>query len=304
MITYLFPRYSCWLALLLSLISSDLRAENRFCQYGLICLSTIQRDIAPGQYQLDLWLETYQSMPLWVRIGPPQSGSGRREYYERGQKTPPSQIIWKRITAPGRRKMVSLTLANQPRQDWRFSFHPYIARSRHNPKTLYRLPYRSGESYPISQGYHGDFSHQAPSQFSLDFAMPSGTAIVAARDGVILGFREKWYPANSVNAGKGKGNFIWIQHADGSMATYAHLKQNWRQSPLLTQPIQKGKRVKAGDVIAVSGNTGYSTGPHLHFQVSTMERQGNYALRTHKTYFDLGRRQPVLLKQGFAYQAP
>ncbi len=282
----------------------SVKAESRFCQYGMICLSTIERQLSSQKFQIDLWVETYQSLPLWVRLGPPTSQGKQRDYYDRHQKRAPSQIIWKRISDPGRRRLTTITLSEIPQANWQFSFHPYIPRSHHRPQKPYRLPYPSGQAYKVTQGYHGSFSHDKPTEYALDFALPTGTPILAARDGIVLFYKEKWYPATSLEAGKGKGNFIWIQHADGSVATYAHLQQNWQQSRLLTKILRRGSHVTAGDIIGVSGNTGYSTGAHLHFHVSTSQSRGNYALRTHKTLFDIGQKQPSYLKQGFAYRAP
>ena len=83
----------------------------------------------------------------------------------------------------------------------------------------------------------------------VDIAGPVGTPIVAAASGVIE--RSGW------NSG-GYGNLVDIRHADGSMTRYAH------NSRLLVRP---GQQVAQGQQIAEMGSTGYSTGPHLHFEV-------------------------------------
>lgn len=83
----------------------------------------------------------------------------------------------------------------------------------------------------------------------VDIAGPVGTPIVAAASGVIE--RAGW------NSG-GYGNLIDIRHADGSMTRYAH------NSRLL---VSSGQQVAQGQQIAEMGSTGYSTGPHLHFEV-------------------------------------
>lgn len=83
----------------------------------------------------------------------------------------------------------------------------------------------------------------------VDIAGPVGTPVVAAAPGVVA--RSGW------NSG-GYGNLVDIRHADGSMTRYAH------NSRLL---VREGEQVRQGQQIAEMGSTGYSTGPHLHFEV-------------------------------------
>ncbi len=83
----------------------------------------------------------------------------------------------------------------------------------------------------------------------IDIAGPVGTPIIAAAPGVVV--RSGW------NSG-GYGNLVDIRHADGSMTRYAH------NSRLL---VREGQQVSQGQQIAEMGSTGYSTGPHLHFEV-------------------------------------
>jgi murein DD-endopeptidase MepM/ murein hydrolase activator NlpD len=84
----------------------------------------------------------------------------------------------------------------------------------------------------------------------LDFAAPTGTPIYAAGDGVV----ER---ANRFGA---YGNYIRIRHNDTFKTAYAHLNG-------FAKGIRKGTRVKQGQVIGYVGNTGRSTGPHLHYEV-------------------------------------
>jgi murein DD-endopeptidase MepM/ murein hydrolase activator NlpD len=83
----------------------------------------------------------------------------------------------------------------------------------------------------------------------IDIAGPVGTPIVAAASGVVV--RSGW------NSG-GYGNVVDIRHPDGSMTRYAH------NSRLL---VREGQQVRQGQSIAHMGSTGYSTGPHLHFEI-------------------------------------
>lgn len=83
----------------------------------------------------------------------------------------------------------------------------------------------------------------------IDLAGPIGTPVYAASDGVVVDAG----PTNS-----GYGAWVKLRHADGTVTLYGHIN---------TWEVQTGQRVFAGDQIATIGNRGYSTGPHLHFEV-------------------------------------
>lgn len=100
---------------------------------------------------------------------------------------------------------------------------------------------------PISgrrtQGIHG--------RNAIDFGAPTGTAVVAAASGtVIISKHGGW--------NGGYGTYIVIKHPNGTQTLYAHNSSN---------TVSVGERVTQGDLIGYSGNTGKSTGPHLHFEV-------------------------------------
>ena len=99
------------------------------------------------------------------------------------------------------------------------------------------------------------------SQYAVDIAMPVGTTILAAMDGVVMDIEED-FNEGGVDKEKyvEKANHVRILHQDGTMAVYAHLD-------LASVVVRAGARVKAGQRIARSGNTGFSSGPHLHFVV-------------------------------------
>jgi hypothetical protein len=123
-------------------------------------------------------------------------------------------------------------------------------------------PFDSDAAFPISQGFQGDRTHTTPdSEFAVDIVMPVGTTIVAARDGTVMDVEEDF---NRGGADRDKfvdkANQVRILHDDGTMAVYAHLD-------LASVSVRPGARVRAGQPIARSGNTGFSTGPHLHFAV-------------------------------------
>jgi murein DD-endopeptidase MepM/ murein hydrolase activator NlpD len=93
----------------------------------------------------------------------------------------------------------------------------------------------------------------------IDIPAPSGSSIVAADSGVVI------YSDDGI---RGYGNMIVIAHGDDLFTVYAHNKKN---------VVDKGDRVDRGDKIAEVGNTGRSTGPHLHFEIRVKNRVRNPA---------------------------
>jgi murein DD-endopeptidase MepM/ murein hydrolase activator NlpD len=123
---------------------------------------------------------------------------------------------------------------------------------------VYSLPYAEGTSHRLMQGYFGKFSHK--DRVALDFNMKRGTKIYAARDGVVVRVKE-----DGDRGGWGKkyrpyGNNIVIQHPDGSRAGYWHLQKDGAL-------VNVGDTVHNGQLIGLSGKTGYAFQPHLHFIV-------------------------------------
>ncbi|GGD35971.1 peptidoglycan DD-metalloendopeptidase family protein [Pseudoxanthomonas indica] len=125
----------------------------------------------------------------------------------------------------------------------------------------YRLPFDYGR-VRVDQGPGGSFSHNdAQNRYAVDFAVPVGTPILAAREGMVMQVESDFDKAG-LNKEKygGRANFIRILHGDGTMALYAHLKPEGVQ-------VREGQYVRKGQRIGLSGNTGLSTAPHLHFVV-------------------------------------
>lgn len=127
----------------------------------------------------------------------------------------------------------------------------------YNTNRPYRLPYPAGFSRDLYQGYFGTVSHAG--EYSLDFLMPVGSDVLAARSGVV----ETVVDHHSVACPVSKNcsnNVIYIRHADGTQGRYLHLQTDGAC-------VSVGDTVEQGDVIALSGNVGISAAPHLHFQV-------------------------------------
>ena len=127
----------------------------------------------------------------------------------------------------------------------------------------YPLPWRGGP-FRLSQGANGQYSHYGPkNRYAMDIAMPVGTPIIAARAGVVV----KTENSQSGRGNDASGNFVRVLHDDGTMGVYLHLKQG-------SVSVREGQRVTVGSPLALSGNTGNSSGPHLHFVVQRNTGQG------------------------------
>ncbi|ART81142.1 hypothetical protein CBP12_07590 [Oceanisphaera avium] len=113
-------------------------------------------------------------------------------------------------------------------------------------------------SYLIAQGFNGDFSHNKPAtRYALDLALPVGTPLYASRAGVVVAAVDHHQGGGLDEKFRGKANHLRIRHSDGTVALYAHLKTG-------SIRVAKGEQVRLGQAIAASGNTGYTSGAHLH----------------------------------------
>jgi murein DD-endopeptidase MepM/ murein hydrolase activator NlpD len=126
----------------------------------------------------------------------------------------------------------------------------------------YRLPWTCGKAFKCSSGNHTS-NHSGMDAYAYDFAMPSGTTLRAMRSGTVLRVRKVSSPGSACYHGGGsscanKANTVEIKHSDGTVALYMHLS---------TIAVSTGQHVSRGAVIGTSGNSGWSTGPHLHVQV-------------------------------------
>ncbi|MDD9878447.1 MAG: M23 family metallopeptidase [Magnetovibrio sp.] len=136
-----------------------------------------------------------------------------------------------------------------------------------DPDAVYELPFAPGARFGVTQGFNSTYTHKKMESHAVDWGLPVGTPVHAARRGVVVGA-----DGSSNSRKRGRGNFIWIRHADGTHGWYLHL----RQGGVL---VNYGDEVETGQLIGYSGNTGKSSGPHLHFQVS-VATSGRYAFRT------------------------
>ena len=143
------------------------------------------------------------------------------------------------------------------KQEWRAG-HRLAAKPQ---PFLYHLPYH-GDRYRVIQGPYGHFSHYlgSESEESIDFAMPVGTTICAARGGAVVGIRTDCTRGGVAPRYIPDCNYIIIRHSDGTYARYLHLEQDGSF-------VHMGEKVQTGEPIGRSGQTGYTSAPHLHFEV-------------------------------------
>jgi murein DD-endopeptidase MepM/ murein hydrolase activator NlpD len=163
------------------------------------------------------------------------------------------------------RRQVALVFPQDRRQSARFNVAyraiPGDPNTRHDAGFRYGLPLPSGK-FRLAQGPGGKFSHtDMQSLYAYDLAVDEGTAVLAAREGTVMQVERDYYGSGLDMERYGdRANSVRVLHSDGSMAVYAHLQ--WESAI-----VSPGQKVRAGQQLALSGNTGFSSGPHLHFVV-------------------------------------
>lgn len=144
---------------------------------------------------------------------------------------------------------------------------------------VYILPFEHKKKVFLVQGYESMFSHK--SEKALDFKVKSGTKVCAARDGIVTAVRKDSDKRGLKPENLSDGNYITIQHSDGSVAWYWHFQKDGVL-------VNEGDTVKTGQWIGLSGNTGYSAFPHLHFEVQGHEASGSYTQLPTRFYTQKG----------------
>jgi murein DD-endopeptidase MepM/ murein hydrolase activator NlpD len=140
---------------------------------------------------------------------------------------------------------------------YEFRFLPGEPKAEHRPAQPYRLPFALSTTVPVSQAFPDTTTHGDPgSQYAIDFVMPVGT-----HEGVVIEVASDFFEHGTDRKADGpRANVVRVLHDDGTMSLYGHL--NWNSIRVVP-----GQHVTRGEYVADSGNTGFTTGPHLHFVV-------------------------------------
>ncbi len=118
-----------------------------------------------------------------------------------------------------------------------------------------------GNGY-LSQGVRSG-THTGRTAFAYDLAISIGSPVYAMTEGRVID-QEDRYPDNGGGKGKkSKFNYVWLEHVDGHRSAYLHLQQGFGRKVRL----KRGSWVRTGQLIGYSGNSGWSTAPHLHIEV-------------------------------------
>ena len=221
----------------------------------------------------------------WVRWGMSSStfGAWDRRYFRRGLRLAVLEIENGRYTAvwrPG--SGTQWWSAGRCLADFQTEDATYFGRGlrlafielQDNPFGAYRYPWQSGVSYTVGQGNNNPAgSHNGVQSFAFDFSLPAGTTIRAARAGTVEWLQENLTATYNPNLPDGPGNTpfpggslqnwgnaVRIGHPGGFTSWYFHIQNNGVL-------VNVGDAVQQGQPIATSGNTGRSSGAHLHYQV-------------------------------------
>lgn len=146
---------------------------------------------------------------------------------------------------------------------WSYGWVMGSSKAHHDNSFLYVLPFKKNSSVIVSQGFNGKSTHTGNSKYAVDFVADVGTPIYAARGGMVVATEDSFNKAGFDKSFGKYANYIVIEHVDKTLGKYYHLKQGGVH-------VNLGQYVSKGQFIGYSGNTGYSSGPHLHFGVYTV----------------------------------
>lgn len=169
-------------------------------------------------------------------------------------------------------------------QSWHYRYKTNVVLGEpraHLRDFAYGVPFEGGPYY-ITQGFGGEASHNdsAQSYHAIDVALPVGTPIIAVRAGVVMETDVDYSRAGFDMKYMDEANLVRVLHDDGGMALYAHLDTE----SVLVKP---GDLVQQGQRLGFSGNTGFSSGPHLHFVI---QKNDGRELKSSAFKFQINRR--------------
>lgn len=213
-----------------------------------VAIATLRIEAGDGDYLA--WADNTLAGPIEVMLRPVGNMIPSDPQLPARASVPAmgSALVARLRPASGRSGNLQLTLQGVP------------GSSNAKPQDVEYLPPLRQPRSRIDQGFDGQFSHDDDeNRYALDFAADVGTPVIAARAGTVMQVESVFSMVGQTrDRYRGRANFVRILHDDGSMALYAHLESGGVL-------VRVGQRVEAGQQIGLSGNTGFTTGPHLHF---------------------------------------
>jgi murein DD-endopeptidase MepM/ murein hydrolase activator NlpD len=176
----------------------------------------------------------------------------------------PSNSVYHALLPPqSQEPIVQAIVQGSGTPGWRYSWKGVLGEpgAQHRPTEPYRAPFAVGASYRITQAFPMQVTHSTPdSRYAVDIGLPDETPVYAAREGTVINLHHDSFRGAATPVMLDQANMVEILHEDGTIALYAHL--HWD-----SVRVQPGQHVRRGEYIADSGNTGFTTGAHLHFAV-------------------------------------
>jgi murein DD-endopeptidase MepM/ murein hydrolase activator NlpD len=176
---------------------------------------------------------------------------------------PLGPVPFRAVLEPGEQRVVGSLAVRNPelgiayRYEWGAA--PGSMLARHDDSWRYRMPFGGDAPRILGQGVGGRYSHEGSGRYAFDFSMPWGTPVLAARGGRVIAVRDDARASGAMRRRYDQANAVEVLHDDGTIATYAHLQRG--------ALVEVGQAVATGEPLGLSGDTGFSTGPHLHFMV-------------------------------------
>ncbi|RZA04563.1 MAG: M23 family metallopeptidase [Proteobacteria bacterium] len=265
--------------------SAVARAAPGCTSDGLVCMEAIT---ATGARGVDLWLESKRPGAITITLE------------QTAENLSPATDVPLEINLTGpKRQLVAELRALHADVSWKHSFRFHCMSGNKfavpDMEYVYGIPFAPGQPVRVSQGFHGRFSHSdLGNMYAVDFDVPENTPVYAAREGIVIELEQAFTtggPAEPLE----NANAVRIQHSDGTIGEYGHLRFNGAA-------VKVGQVIRKGDLVAYSGNTGRSTGPHLHFDVHVpMSGQISKSI---PIQFYVGETVAKILEEGSRYQRP
>ncbi|TAG70626.1 MAG: M23 family metallopeptidase [Oscillatoriales cyanobacterium] len=141
-----------------------------------------------------------------------------------------------------------------------------------NPLVGFNNPLQGAGS--LTQGPGGSTSHTGRAQYAIDYGVNLGTPVYAMRSGTVKRVIDAYSDTGGGPEKANQANLVTIEHDGGYRSAYLHLQRGF--SSKVAGGIKEGNTVKAGQLIGYSGNSGWSTGPHLHVEVHRPNSNGTF----------------------------